>query len=742
MKPNDNINQAIIKIGGMHCAMCVKTVENALRKVPGVSTVNVNLASEKAYLALNDEQFSINAARQAIESAGYQYLGREGETAVDQNEALQRELRLKMRRIIIGFVAGIILMVPMFVTIHLPFAIAYLMLILATPVFIYLSYPIFRAAGQALRNHSLNMDVMYAMGVGVAFLASLLGTFEIILTRDFMFFETAIFLATFLTLGRYLEARAKGKTSTAIKRLIGLQPKTAIVIRNGIESEIPVDAVAVDDIVIVKPGGRLPVDGIVIEGESFVDESMLTGESLPVFKQTGAKVNGGTLSQNGVLHIRAQRVGRETLLAQIIRLVDQAQGSRPPVQRLADTVVSYFIPVILTIAILAFIVWYFIAGQTLLFSLTTLISVLVIACPCALGLATPTAVTVGIGRGAELGLLIKNGTALEVAPRITSVVFDKTGTLTTGKPVVTDVFTNEISEENIIRYAAAVENNSEHPLGNAIVNFAKKQKIAIPSAENFTAFGGRGVSALVENREILIGTAVFFQEREITISPENLSVAQKYADSGKSAVFVAIDGQAAGVIAIADTLKDSAVPAIGKLKKAGLNVAMITGDNLRTAQAIAKQAAIDTVLAEVLPADKADAIHQLQKKGEVVAFIGDGINDAVALAQADVGIAIGSGTDVAVESGDIVLIRNDLNDVSAALQLSRKVMSRIKQNLFWAFAYNTALVPVAAGALYPLFGITFRPELGGLAMALSSVTVITLSLGLRRFVPKRLSPLV
>ncbi|MDD5540968.1 MAG: copper-translocating P-type ATPase, partial [Candidatus Marinimicrobia bacterium] len=504
----------------------------------------------------------------------------------------------------------------------------------------------------------------------------------------------------------------------------------------------PLDAVAVDDIVIVKPGGRLPVDGIVIDGESFVDESMLTGESLPVFKQTGAKVNGGTLNQNGVLHIRAQRVGRETLLAQIIRLVDQAQGSRPPVQRLADTVVSYFIPVILTIAILAFIVWYFIAGQTLLFSLTTLISVLVIACPCALGLATPTAVTVGIGRGAELGLLIKNGTALEVAPRITSVVFDKTGTLTTGKPVVTDVFTNEISEENIIRYAAAVENNSEHPLGNAIVNFAKKQKIDIPSAENFTAFGGRGVSALVENREILIGTAVFFQEREITISPENLSVAQKYADSGKSAVFVAIDGQAAGVIAIADTLKDSAVPAIGKLKKAGLNVAMITGDNLRTAQAIAKQAAIDTVLAEVLPADKADAIHQLQKKGEVVAFIGDGINDAVALAQADVGIAIGSGTDVAVESGDIVLIRNDLNDVSAALQLSRKVMSRIKQNLFWAFAYNTALVPVAAGALYPLFGITFRPELGGLAMALSSVTVITLSLGLRRFVPKRLSPLV
>jgi len=738
MNQNKNINQTILKIGGMHCAMCVKTVENALGKVAGVRTVHVNLASEKAYLELDDEHFSPEAARTAIESAGYQFLGREGELSeTDQDQALRQELRSKMRRIVIGFIVGVLLMIPMLVTIHLPFPIVYLMLILATPVFIYLSYPIFRAAWQALRNRSLNMDVMYAMGMGVAFLASLLGTFEIVLTRDFMFFETAVFLATFLTLGRFLEARAKGKTSTAIKRLIGLQPKNAIVIRHGSEREIPIESVIVNDIVIVKPGSRIPVDGVVVSGESHIDESMLTGESLPVFKQTGDKVSGGTLNQNGVLQVRAERIGRDTVLAQIIRLVEQAQGSRPPVQRLADVAVSYFIPVILTIAILAFIIWYFVAGQSLLFALTTLIAVLVIACPCALGLATPTAVTVGIGRGAELGILIKNGAALEIAPRVTQVIFDKTGTLTSGKPSVTDVFPVEISASELLRIVAAVENNSEHPLAAAIVNYAKEQKIAIPAAENFTAFGGRGVSARVDNREIIIGTEVFFRERKITLSAEILSVAQKYADTGKSAVFVAIDGTAAGAIAIADTLKNSAISVVKKLQHDGLKVAMITGDSRRTAQAIAAQAGIDNVLAEVLPQDKAEAISRLQKKGEVVAFIGDGINDAPALAQADVGIAIGSGTDVALESGDIVLVKNDLNDVSAALQLSRKVMRRIRQNLFWTFAYNTALVPVAAGMLYPLFGITFRPELGGLAMALSSVTVISLSLGLRRFVPKR-----
>jgi len=726
-------DQIVIKIGGMHCAMCAKAVENAVSQIAGIQSVSVNLANEKAYLTFDSQHFSVEAAKTAIESAGYQYLGREEELATDQDEVLRRELRIKMRRIIIGFIAGVILMIPMFVDFRLPFAISYLMLILATPVFIYLSYPIFKAAWQALRNRSLNMDVMYAMGIGVAFLASLLGTFEIVLTRDYMFYETAIFLATFLTLGRFLEARAKGKTSGAIKRLLGLQPKTASVIRDGIETVIPLETVVPGDVVIVKPGGRIPVDGIVVSGESYIDESMLTGESLPVYKQTGDKVSGGTLNQNGVLQFRAERVGRDTILAQIIRLVEQAQGSRPPVQRLADVAVSYFIPVILTIATLAFTYWYFIVGQTLLFSLTTLISVLVIACPCALGLATPTAVPVGIGRGAELGILIKNGTALEIAPRITSVVFDKTGTLTNGKPSVTDVFPVGISSEELLRFAAALESNSEHPLAAAIVNYAKEQKIAIPAAENFVAFGGRGISGYVENHEVLIGTEAFCRANRKTISAEIAGVVQQYNAAGKTTVLIAIDKMISGAIAIADTLKDSAISAVNKLKSDDLKVAMLTGDNQHTAQAIAAQVGIDNVLAEVLPQDKADAIYELQQKGEVVAFVGDGINDAVALAQADIGIAIGSGTDVALESGDIVLIRNDLKDVSVALQLSRKVIRRIRQNLFWAFAYNTALVPVAAGLLFPFFGITFRPELGGLAMALSSVTVITLSLGLRKF---------
>jgi len=738
MQSNKINNQTVIKIGGMHCAMCAKTVENALSKLPGVGAVNVNLANEKAYLTFDGTQFTVDAAKTAVESAGYLYLGQEGEkTVVDEDEILRSELRDRKRRILIGFISGILLMIPMLIKISLPFPIAYLMFILAAPVFIYLSHPIFRAAWQALRNHSLNMDVMYAMGIGVAFLASLFGTFEIVLTRDFMFFETAIFLATFLTLGRYLEASAKGKTSSAIKHLLGLQPKTASVVRNGTELEIPLAMVVPNDIVIVKPGNRIPVDGSVTDGASFVDESMLTGESLPVFKQIGDKVSGGTLNQNGVLRVRAEKVGRDTVLAQIIRLVEQAQGSRPPVQRLADVAVSYFIPAILTIAIGTFIYWYFIAGQTLLFSLMTLISILVIACPCALGLATPTAVTVGIGRGAELGILIKNGAALEIAPRVTRVVFDKTGTLTTGKPVVTDVFPVGYSKEELLRYAAAVENNSEHPLAVAIVSYTKGQKIAILSAENFTAFGGRGVSAKVEKHVVLAGTEAFCLENRINPTAKIITAAQQFSAAGKSIVFIAIDNEVAGLIAIADTLKESAVTALKNLQNDGQTIAMITGDNQRTAQAIAGLVGIDTVLAEVLPQDKAAAIRKLQEKGEVVAFVGDGINDAVALAQADVGIAIGSGTDVALESGDVVLMGNNLNDVRTALQLSRKVMRRIRQNLFWAFAYNSALIPVAAGLLYPLFGINFRPELGGLAMALSSVTVITLSLSLRKFQPDK-----
>jgi P-type Cu+ transporter len=462
---------------------------------------------------------------------------------------------------------------------------------------------------------------------------------------------------------------------------------------------------------------------------------MITGEPIPAHKKPGQSVVGGTLNQNSVIRFRALKVGKDTVLAQIIRLVEEAQGSRPPVQRLADKVVSYFIPVVLAIAILVFCVWYFLLGNTLLFALTCLISVLVIACPCALGLATPTAVTVGVGRGAELGILIKSGEALELSERIKAIAFDKTGTLTKGRPEVTDVFPLDIDEKELLKLVASVEKNSQHPLGEAIVRKALEQQIALEQAEGFDTAGGKGVKARVRGQEILVGNRLFLQERNIAYPREMEDKIAQLERDGKTTVLVACGNKACGVIAIADTLKETSANAVRELKQMGLSVIMLTGDNARTAQAIARQVGIDEVVAEVLPQDKAREVQKLQGSMGVVAFVGDGINDAPALAQADVGIAIGSGTDVAIESGEIVLMRDDLMDAVAGVQLARKVMMRIKQNIFWAFAYNTALIPVAAGLLYPLFGITLKPEFAGLAMAMSSVTVVSLSLMLRTYVP-------
>jgi Cu+-exporting ATPase len=549
-----------------------------------------------------------------------------------------------------------------------------------------------------------------------------------------MFYETAVMLATFLTLGRYLEARAKGKTSEAIKKLMGLQPKTAIVIRNGVEAEISIEDVEVNDIILLKPGSKIPVDGRVVSGESYVDESMITGEPIPVLKKKNRNVVGGTLNKNGVLNFKATKIGKDTVLAQIIKLVEDAQGSKPPVQRIADKAVTYFIPVVLTIAIFSFVVWYFIVGNTLLFALTTLISVLVIACPCALGLATPTAVTVGVGRGAELGVLIKNGEALEIPDRLTTIVFDKTGTLTKGRPEVTDIDSFGLSENELVKLTASVERNSQHPLGEAVVKYAKKNHIKLETSKYFDTFGGKGVSGTVLGKEVLIGNRKFFSEKNISFKQQEKKIS-KLENEGKTAILIGVDNKLSGIIAIADTLKLTTKDAIKEFKRLGLNVVMITGDNRRTAEAIAKQIGINRVLAEVLPQDKAMEVKKLQKAGETVAFVGDGINDAPALAQADVGIAIGSGTDVAVESGEIVLVKDDLLDSVGAVQLSKKVMSRIKQNLFWAFAYNAALIPLAAGLFYPIFGLTFRPELAGLAMAMSSVTVVSLSLMLKTYNP-------
>ena len=727
--------QVVLKVGGMSCVSCEAAVTSALKALGGVVSVTVNLATETAYVTYNPTLTTIADMKSAIESAGYQYLGIEGEAGDAAAFAREKDLRSKRLKIIIGFVVGIPLMALTFVSLPLPFPLTYLELVVSTPVFLYIGYPIFKAGFHALRTKTLTMDVMYSMGIGVAFVASVLGTFNIVLTPDFMFYETAVLLATFLTLGRYLEAKAKGRTSEAIKKLIGLQAKTATVLRGDIETEVPIEAVQINDVVIVKPGGKIPVDGLVVDGESAVDESMITGESIPVSKTKGALVIGGTLNTNGVLMVKATKIGKDTMLAQIIKLVETAQGSKPPVQRIADTAVTYFIPTVLAIAIGSFAVWYLLLGNTLLFSLTALISVLVIACPCALGLATPTAVTVGIGRGAELGILIKNGDALEVSDKVSTVIFDKTGTLTKGKPEVTDVIGVDATETRVLELAAPVEKNSQHPLADAVVKKAQQQDLTIEKTTGFLSFSGKGVQATVQGNEVLIGNRALFKERNIVILRKIEDESNRLEGEGKTVMFVSSNHRLIGLLAIADTLKETSKPAVDALRQMDIKVLMITGDNTKTAAAIAQQIGIERVLAEVLPQEKANEVKKLQQEGEVVAFVGDGINDAPALAQADVGVAIGGGTDVAIESGDIVLVKNDLLDSVAAVQLSRKVMARIKQNLFWAFAYNTALIPVAAGVLYPFFGVTFRPEYAGLAMALSSVTVVSLSLLLKRYNP-------
>ncbi|MDD1713692.1 MAG: heavy metal translocating P-type ATPase [Methanoregulaceae archaeon] len=732
------INQEVVlKVGGMVCATCVETIEKALSSLPGVIQARVNLATEKAYVTYNSSVTSLDDMKAAIDDAGYQYLGVAEELSLEAEErAREKDLADKFRRFSIGFAVSIPLFILMLFPPDIPMqTFSWILLLISTPVFIYVALPIFRAALMALRNRTLNMDVMYAMGTGVAFGASVLGTLGIVLNETFIFYDTAIMLASFLILGRYLEARAKGRTSEAIRKLIRLRPKTATIRRDGNELEVPVEDVMIGDIVVVRPGENLPVDGEVIEGESHVDESMITGEPIPVFKSAGSKVVGGTLNTNGVIVFRADRIGKDTVLAQIIRLVDEAQASKPPVQRIADIAVAYFIPVIIIIAVTTFILWYAVAGADLLFALTAFISVLVVACPCALGLATPTAVTVGVGRGAELGILIRNGESLEVADHLTTVAFDKTGTLTRGKPSVTDVVPLNIEEKTLLCLAASVERNASHPLADAVVKKAKEDNCVLEATTEFSSFGGKGVSARVLGEQILIGNRAFMAEMGVTFPRETEEIIRALENDGKTAVLVAIAGNPAGIIAIADTIKETSPDAVAELKKMGLSVAMITGDNRRTAEAVGRLVGIDRVIAEVLPEAKSQEVANLQSAGGVVAFVGDGINDAPALARSDVGIAIGSGTDVAIESGDLVLINDDLLDAVAAVQLSRKVMSRIKQNIFWAFAYNAALIPVAAGVLYPFTGYTMRPELAALAMAASSVTVVSLSLLLKRYIP-------
>ncbi|MDO5575839.1 MAG: heavy metal translocating P-type ATPase [Fibrobacter sp.] len=730
-------HKASIVVGGMHCASCAAKIESALLRLDGVVSANVNLSSGNVHIAYIDNNITSGNFRDIIKSSGFEYYGvSDGGAADDSGERVRIiEQKKRLNRIIAAFSVSILLMILMYVSPFSHQVLSFVSLIVSFPVFIYVSWPVFTAAIKALRKFDLTMDVMYAMGIGTAYTASLMGTFSIVLTKEFMLYDTALMLSGFLALGRFLESRARGKTSASIKKLAGLQAANAVIIDENGERTVPVGEVKPGDKVVVKPGQKVPVDGKVIWGESNVDESMLTGEPVPAVKRKNDTVIGGTVNLDGVLHLIAEKVGSDTMLSEIIKIVKEAQGSKPEIQRVADKAVSYFIPFVLGVAILSFAGWYFFAGSTLLFALTTLISVLVIACPCALGLASPTAVTVGIGRGAELGILIKNGNALETMSKATSVMFDKTGTLTNGKPEVTDVLCFEVPETELLSLAVSIEKNSLHPLAKAIVSYGERKNCTIKNVDKVYSVDGRGIQADIDGSHIVIGNRAVMSLNGINYSSAETELTE-LEKTGKTTVLVAKGKAVIGAIAISDTVKNLSEIAVDTLYKMGMKVYMVTGDNKHSASSVGNSINIKNVFSEVLPKDKAQKVKQLQENGEVVVFVGDGVNDAPALARADVGIAMGSGTDIAMESGEIVLVKSDPVHAVAAIQLGSRIYSRIKGNLLWALIYNALLIPLAAGLLYPAWNITFRPEFAAMAMALSSVTIVTLSLLLRKFTPE------
>ena len=736
-----------LPITGMTCANCAATVERTLnRKVPGVVQANVNFASERATVEYVPGAASVADMIRAVEAAGYGVVQAAAQDQLEDVEAQARQAEIadQTRK----FWVGVIFALPLFLTSmardfgllgawsHAAW-VNWLFLALATPVQFYTGWDYYVGSYHALRNRTANMDVLVAMGSTVAYLYSLVVLF-FPAAGQHVYFETSAVIITLIKLGKLLEARAKGQTGEAIRRLMGLRPKTARVVRDGVEMDVPIGSVRVGDLVVVRPGERIPVDGIVVDGRSAVDESMLTGEPLPVDKGTGDEVIGATINKQGLLKFEATRVGAETALAQIIRLVQEAQGSKAPIQRLADRVAAVFVPAVILIALGTFAVWW-VAGGDLTAAMIRLVAVLVIACPCALGLATPTAIMVGTGKGAELGVLFKNSEALETAHRLQVVVLDKTGTITVGKPTVTDVVTagsGAESKDLVLRLAASAERGSEHPLGQAIVAEAEARGVALADPQDFEAIPGKGVRALVEGHTVLVGKPGWIEQEGIALGDLAAEIERLQAEA-KTAMVVAVDGEPAGVLSVADTLKEGSADAVAELHRLGLDVVMLTGDNRRTADAIAAQVGVDQVVAEVLPAEKAARIKELQVGNRMVGMVGDGINDAPALAQADVGIALGTGTDVAMETAGVTLMRGDLRTVPQALALSKATMRTIKQNLFWAFFYNVILIPVAAGALslvpwVPAALRQLHPVLAAFAMAFSSVTVVSNSLRLRR----------
>ena len=744
------MNNETIKIGGMTCAACSQRVEKAIAKLEGISKVSVNLATEKATLEYDPQVIRLSAVKDCIVSTGYQVLAADKKSVDEDKARKQKEIKILWTKFIIATAFGIPLlyfaMVPMISwwpfpvprslnPMLYPLRFALLQICLTIPIII-AGYRFYTVGFKALLQRSPNMDSLVAIGTTAAILFSLYNTYQIMQGNfgavEGLYYETAGVIIALILLGKSLEAVSKGKTSEAIKKLMGLAPKTATVISNGKEIELPIEDVEIGDIILVRPGEKIPVDGVVLEGNTSIDEAMLTGESMPVDKKAGDKVFAASINKNGMIKFQATKVGSDTALAQIIKLVEDAQGSKAPIAQMADIVSGYFVPVVCVIALVAFLAW-FLTGQSLAFSLTIFISVLVIACPCALGLATPTAIMVGTGKGAENGILIKGGEALETAHKITTIVFDKTGTITEGKPEVTDIITvGGIDRERILRIAASGEKGSEHPLGEAIVRGAQKDNLEFLKVETFEAIPGHGIEVTIDNTKVLIGNKKLMDERKISLS-ELREKSDLLASEGKTPMYIAMNGSLAGIIAVADVVKESSAKAIKKLQSMGIEVAMITGDNRKTAEAIAKQVGIDRVLAEVLPQDKSNEVKKLQADGKKVCMVGDGINDAPALVQADIGIAIGSGTDVAMESADIVLMKSDLMDVPTAIHLSKSTIRNIKQNLFWAFGYNVAGIPIAAGILYLFGGPLLNPIFAAAAMAFSSVSVVTNALRLKGF---------
>ena len=738
-----NIKTHTYRVEGMTCAVCAGRVEKVTKKIEGVQDSVVNLTTEKMSITVDDDIVTYGDIKRAVEKAGYKLVREEEKENTEKKLSDKDKL---LRRLIFSCIFTIpLLIVTMGHMVGMPLPkiidpmvnpmnFAVFQIILTVPVMA-IGYKFYLIGFKNLIKLSPNMDSLIAVGTSAAFLYSVFGMYKIA-TGDtsyamHLYFEAAVTILTLITLGKYLEAISKGKTSEAIKKLMGLAPKTATIIREGNEIVIPIDEVVVGDIILVKPGEKLPVDGEVIEGSTAIDESMLTGESIPVEKIVGSNVIGASINKTGFIKYKATKVGRDTALSQIIKLVEDAQGSKAPIAKMADVISAYFVPIVIGLAIFSAIAW-LIAGETPVFALTIFISVLVIACPCALGLATPTAIMVGTGKGAENGVLIKGGEALEITHKINTIVFDKTGTITEGKPVVTDIVSRGKENNILLALAASAEKGSEHPLGEAIVRAAIEKNIELKSLENFNAIPGHGIEVVIENESILLGNLKLMKERSIDIG-ELRGEADRLANEGKTPMFIAINNSLEGIIAVADTLKPSSINAIKELHNMGIKVAMITGDNKKTAEAIAKQVGIDIVLSEVLPEDKANEVKKLQGKDDKVAMVGDGINDAPALAQADIGIAIGSGTDVAIESADIVLMRSDLMDVIVAIKLSKATIRNIKQNLFWAFGYNVLGIPVAMGVLHIFGGPLLNPMIAAAAMSLSSVSVLANALRLKKF---------